>query len=272
MNYKKTYIPTNGYTPLCEPGKCSLQLLEFGILELDAGQSHLFETGEREVAFIILGGRAKFAIGEEDFGIVGSRRNVFENQNAECFLAPKDSAVQIESVWKTKIAVCSAKADKAGTAQVIHQENVRVMRLGVKPWERDTSFIVDGSTNASKLTIGEAYITPGNWAGFPPHKHDSDRMPAEGVLEEIYYFLFDPQQGFALQCMYTDDGEIDEVYRMKSDTLVEFPRGYHTTVGAPGYNTYFLWLMAGDHQGFFRSNDPEHAWVSAVENLIKKSQ
>ncbi len=95
-------------------------------------------------------------------------------------------------------------------------------------------------------------------------------MPNEGILEEIYYFLFQPQQGFGIQCLYTKDGEIDECYRVKSDDLVEFPRGYHTTVGAPGYNTYFLWLMAGEHQGFFRSNDPDHDWVSAVENLLKK--
>ena len=28
--------------------------------------------------------------------------------------------------------------------------------------------------------------------------------------------------------------------------------------------------MAGEHQGFFRSNDPQHAWVGAVENMVKK--
>lgn len=271
MNYKKTYQSANGYTPLSVAGQGSLKLLEFGILELNPGQTHLFKTGKNEVAFILLGGKADFSIGASDYGVVGSRRSVFESQKAECFLAPRDSGVKITSVWKTKIAVCAAKADSKGEPQVIRQDQVRVMRLGVKPWERDTSFIVDGSTNATKLTIGEAFVTPGNWAGFPPHKHDSDRMPAEGVLEEIYYFLFDPQQGFALQCMYTDDGSIDEVYRVRNDELVEFPRGYHTTVGAPGYNTYFLWLMAGDHQGFFRSNDPDHAWVGAVENLLKKA-
>ena len=28
--------------------------------------------------------------------------------------------------------------------------------------------------------------------------------------------------------------------------------------------------MAGKHQGFCRVNDPDHAWVSAVENMVKK--
>ncbi|MGE5613790.1 MAG: 5-deoxy-glucuronate isomerase [Bacillota bacterium] len=34
--------------------------------------------------------------------------------------------------------------------------------------------------------------------------------------------------GFALQCLYTEDGEIDKCYRVKNDELVEFPKGYHT--------------------------------------------
>ena len=60
-NYKKTYVPQNGYTPLCKIGECSLKDLEFGIIELTAGQKYVFETGDREVAFILLGGKASFA-------------------------------------------------------------------------------------------------------------------------------------------------------------------------------------------------------------------
>ena len=270
MNYKKTYTPKNGYTPLCRIGECSLKDLEFGILELSSRQSYTFDTKNKEVAFVILGGKAEFAVGGVNYGTLGVRRSVFENPKAECFYAPRGCKVEIVSPGNVKIAVCATPVSQDSQPQAIRQDMVRVVRLGVKPWERDTSFIVDATTNARKLTIGEAFVTPGNWAGFPPHKHDVDRMPAEGVLEEIYYFLFDPQQGFGVQCLYTADGEIDETYRVKNDELVEFPRGYHTTVGAPGYNTYFLWLMAGEHQGFFRSSDPDHAWVGAVENLLKK--
>lgn len=270
MNFKKTYTPKNGYTPLCTIGECSLKDLEFGIIELEAGQRLSFDTKDRETAFVMLWGTASFAVDGVDYGRLGVRTNVFASQKAECFYAGRGSAVEIESVFRSKIAVCATPIDVDTQPQAIRQADVRVARLGVKPWERDTSFIVDGSTNAKKLTIGEAYVTPGNWAGFPPHKHDQDNMPAECVAEEIYYFLFDPQQGFGVQCLYTADGSIDEAYRVKNDELVEFPYGYHTTVGAPGYNTYFLWLMAGSHQGFCRVNDPEHAWISAVENMVKK--
>ena len=143
MNYKKTYTPKNGYTPLCEIGKCSLKDLEFGILELSDGQSYTYETKDREVAFIILGGKANFTANGKDYGMVGARRNVFENPKAECFYAPRNCSVKIDSPWNIKIAVCSTPIDVDSEPQAIHQADVRVVRLGVKPWERDTSFIVD---------------------------------------------------------------------------------------------------------------------------------
>ena len=68
MNYKKTYVPHNGYTPLCTIGECSLKNLEFGIIELTNGQDLTFETGDREVAFVILGGKASFRANGKDFG------------------------------------------------------------------------------------------------------------------------------------------------------------------------------------------------------------
>lgn len=270
MNLKKTYIPSIGYTKICEIGKCSLHMLEFGIIELKKRDKVTIETKECEYAFIFLGGRALVQIEGEEGQVVGGRRNVFEDKRADSVYVPKNRRVMFTGCEHVKIAVCNTPVEEDSEPQILPASRVTLKTLGVKPWERDTSFIIDSTTNAKRLTIGEAYITPGNWAGFPPHKHDVENMPDEGILEEIYYFLFQPDTGFGVQCLYTADGEIDEAYRVQQDDLVEFPRGYHTTVGAPGYNTYFLWLMAGDHQGFFRSNDPSHEWVAAVENMVKK--
>ncbi len=270
MNLKKSYVPQIGYTEICKNGECSLKMLDFGMVELMRGDSVTIETGEKEFAFIILGGHADFAFDATVWKNVGGRRSVFEGKATSVYM-PRRKTLTITGCEHVKIAVCSTKVDEDSEAEIVGADRVRSVVLGVKPWERDTHFIIDGATKAKRLTVGEAFVTPGNWAGFPPHKHDVDNMPQEGILEEIYYFLFQPEQGFAVQCAYTKDGEFDEAYRVFSDDLVEFPRGYHTTVGAPGYNTYFLWLMAGEHQGFFRSNDPDHDWVSAVENLVKKS-
>lgn len=261
MNFKKAYKPTIGYTPICKIGQCSLKKLEFGIIELNKGDTYTYKTEDREVAFIMLEGHCNVTVGDEKWENIGNRSNVFENRKAESFYFGRETEGTIEAIDHIKIAVCGTPVKEKTAPQVLREDHVVLKLLGEPPFERETSFIIDGNSNAKILTIGEAYCTKGNWAGFPPHKHDEDNMPKECIAEEIYYFLFDPKQGFAVQCLYTADGEIDEAYRVKNDELVEFPYGFHTTVSTPGYQTYFLWLMAGDYQGFNRSNDPEHEWI-----------
>ena len=261
MNYKKTYVPAKGYTPLCKIGECSLKKLEFGIIELDAGDTQSLYTEDKETAFILLEGHCDVSFDGTTWERVGNRNSVFENRKAECFYMPREQMVEITALDHLKIAVCATPVAEKTAPQLLREDHAVLKLLGEQPYQRETSFLIDSNSNAKVLTIGEAYCTPGNWAGFPPHKHDEDNMPTECVAEEIYYFLFDPKQGFAVQCLYTADGELDEAYRVKNDELVEFPYGYHTTVSTPGYQTYFLWLMAGDHQGFNRSGDPDHTWI-----------
>jgi len=261
-NYKKAYKSQNGYTPICKIGECSLKKLEFGIIELEKGEKLPFNTEDKEVAFIMLEGHCNVYVNDEVYKNVGNRMNVFENRKAESFYMPKKQELTIEAIDHIKIAVCGTPVAEKTEPQVLREDHVVLKLLGEQPFERETSFIIDGNSNAKILTIGESYCTEGNWAGFPPHKHDEDNMPTECVAEEIYYFQFDPKQGFAVQCLYTADGSIDEAYRVKQDELVEFPVGYHATVTTPGYKSYLLWLMAGDYQGFNRSNDPEHDWIA----------
>ena len=272
MEYRKTYHPKSGVTELCTIGKdSSLKMLEFYMIELHKDESAVFETKGREAAFVFLSGNAYVKVDDgTDFGFVGGRKSVFEGK-AHTVYAGRNRKVTFSTPWSCKIAVAAAPMDEDTESQLITPDMVKASMLGRNPYERETHFLVDGSTNARRLTVGEAWVTPGNWAGFPPHKHDVDNLPAEGVAEEIYYFLFQPSQGFAIQSMYTSDLSLDKSYIVRQDDLVEFPYGYHTTVAAPGYNSYFLWAMAGEHQGFYRSNDPEHDWVIAVENIDRRS-
>jgi|LSQX01.1.fsa_nt_gb 5-deoxy-glucuronate isomerase len=270
MNYKKTYEPANGLTKLCKIGECSLKMLEFSIIQLSPGQEIIFDTGETETAYIILEGKCSIEHDDVKWENIGDRRTVFEGKATSAYIGRRKK-VRIWTPWNVKIAVVQSPIQEDTEGFVVKPNEVRTIVLGKPTWKRETHFIFDKSTPTKRLCIGEAFVDPGNWAGFPPHKHDIDNMPAESILEEVYYFLFHPTQGFGFQRLYTLDGEIDEVYVVRNDNLVEFPRGYHTTVSAPGYNSYFLWAMAGDNKGFFRSNDPEHEWVTAVENYLTRN-
>ena len=105
MNYKKSYTPANGYTPLCKIGECSLKDLEFGIIELTPGQSYTFDTEDKETAFVMLWGTANFSAKGTDYGKLGVRATVFANPKAECFYAGRNTKVDIVSIHNCKIAV-----------------------------------------------------------------------------------------------------------------------------------------------------------------------
>ena len=69
MNFKKGYKKSSGYTPICKIGECSLKKLEFGIIELENGESVDFDTQDKEVAFIILEGHCSVRIRRQSVSI-----------------------------------------------------------------------------------------------------------------------------------------------------------------------------------------------------------
>ena len=118
MNYKKTYKPAKGYTKLCVKEECSLNMLEFGMIELGDKEELTFETGENETAFIILSGKADFAFDNIKWEGIGKRRSVFEGR-AETVYVPRRQSVRITCVWNVKIAVCQTEVMEDTQPQLI---------------------------------------------------------------------------------------------------------------------------------------------------------
>jgi 5-deoxy-glucuronate isomerase len=105
-------------------------------------------------------------------------------------------------------------------------------------------------------------LTPGgNWSSYPPHKHDTESGD-EAELEEIYYF---ETSGLAYQRVYgTADRPVDVLAEVSSGDVVLIPHGWHgPSIAAPGYDLYYLNVMAGpaDERAWRFCDDPAHAWV-----------
>jgi 5-deoxy-glucuronate isomerase len=169
-----------------------------------------------------------------------------------------------------EIAICGARCTEKLRPFLVTPDEIPLGVAGVLNWKRDLYNLIDERYATSKLCIVEAFNHPGNWSSYPPHKHARSELPVEGVMQEIYFFRYNLPQGFGFQAVYTDDGQINETYRVQSNDAVEVPRGYHPYVCAPGYYGYMLWLMAGEKRGFYRRTAPEHAWIDALEIVEKK--
>ena len=113
---------------------------------------------------------------------------------------------------------------------------------------------------ADRLIAVEVITPGGNWSSYPPHKHDEEIPGVETALEEIYYFEV-AGGGFAYQRAYGP--EIDILEEVRSGDTVLLPSGYHgPSMAAPGYDLYYLNVMAGPGERAWRfTDDPAHAWI-----------
>jgi len=270
MTLLKSYEAEPGYNRVAGGAGSSLKQLELGILNLRKGETFKDQTGDRELAAIVLQGRCSVAGNGFSFAEVGRRRSVFAGRACAVYL-PIRTGFTVNCSDNCEIAMCSAATGESFPPALVKDTDVTVGEGGVLNWKREVHGIIDERLQGSKLCIGEAFNYPGNWSSWPPHKHDVSDLPAEGVMEEIYFYRFNLPQGFGYQAVYTDDKSIDELYRVVNNTAVEIPRGYHPYVGAPGYYGYFLWIMAGEKRGFYRRTEPIHAWQDASEVMVKKN-
>lgn len=250
MNLKKHYEEQEGRVSVVTARNSPLKYLEVDMLLLEDGKSAAFDEPDKEFALIVL--RGTCAVEGENFRIerAGGRESVF-GAPAEAVYVGRDTPFRVTGKGEVKLCVAKAPARKAFPPRLVRSEEVRTKALGTGSYARTAAFNLDESVEANLLYIGEFWVGDGNWASYPPHKHDVDNMPTEGCLDEIYYFEFDKPQGFGVQLVYSADGEISEAYRVKNGDFVEIPKGYHPCSVAPGFQAYCLWIMAGKDRGIY---------------------
>jgi 5-deoxy-glucuronate isomerase len=227
----------------------------FEVLDLDDGRVARRETGERELCVVVVAGRCHVRSEHGDWEI-GGRPDPFSGPPEAAYLPPGTS-VTIEGPGE--IALCWAPAHGGASARVLQPGAVEVRGEG--SFERRIHPILMGDQEADALLVCEVLTPGGHWSSYPPHKHDRDAMPEESFLEETYYHRVAPAHGFAMQRVYTADRSLDETVAVGDRDAVLVPRGYHTVSAPPGYDLYYLNVMAGPTRAWAIANDPDHEWM-----------
>lgn len=252
-----------GYTPVTTAGR-ELEHVTFGVLRLSgaAGNGgHTGHTGHMEAAIIVLTGRCTVWAGSREFRDIGGRASVFDGPGTLVYVPP-GTDYRIAAHGPVELALTAAAAPgHRGEPVLVGPADVQVNRRGRDLFQREVHDLLDSRVPAARLLVGETYNSAGMWSSYPPHKHDENRGDAEVRMEELYLFKFNPDQGFGFQGLYTADGSLDEAYRVRQDDVCLLPRGYHPVAAAPGYQLYYLWVMAGDGRRMAPADDPVHGWV-----------
>ena len=262
-----------GYKEIVDEA-AQLDVIGFGLIRLEEGTSVSLESGEYELGLVILSGTCDVTAGA-DFEALnkGSRKDVFSGRPTTIYI-PRDMNYTVKATGHgiLEIGVCKVKADKQYAPFVVEAADVVTEHRGQLNWQRDVNDIITTKfeDKVDKIVLGETYGCPGQWSSYPSHKHDTDNMPHEVNMEEIYFFKVNPAQGFGIQVMYNDDFSLNESYMVRSGDTIAIKEGYHPVAGAPGYSIYYLWVMAGTSgRKLTPCDDPNHAWVKSVENMVK---
>ena len=235
------------------------------VVVLEPGATVSWSTGESETLVLSLSGSCTVTLDDETLTVEG-RRDVFAGPSDFVYV-PRDSDVVITSAEGGRFALPSAVCTSRLPLRHQPADAVPVELRGAGQASRQVNnFCTPDAFHAEALIACEVLTPGGNWSSYPPHKHDTARQGVESELEEIYYFeVAGDGNGFGYQRVYgTPERPIDVLAEVRSGDTVLIPHGWHgPSIAAPGYDLYYLNVMAGPGQdrAWLICDDPAHGWV-----------
>jgi 5-deoxy-glucuronate isomerase len=251
------------------PQSAGWEHLSFAARKMKHGARWEFETQENELALVVLGGTCTVTSNWDIWGDVGRRPNVFAGMPYTLYLPPTTRFTVEAKSEQLDIAYGWCLATEKYPARLVRPAEVEIEIRGGGNVTRQINKMIPPGFPCSRLVVVEVYTPSGNWSSYPPHKHDQHILDERGNvleadLEEVYFYRIDRPEGFAYQRIYTPDQSIDELILARDNYLVLSPQGYHPVVAAPGYNCYYLNMLAGSAQSLAATDDPEHTWVKGT--------
>ncbi|HIW34107.1 MAG TPA: 5-deoxy-glucuronate isomerase [Candidatus Paenibacillus intestinavium] len=262
LKISSNYNETTGQCIDITPQSANWKYVGFEVIALQVGQQTVQETLENEVVVVVLTGIVSVKTNHGQWRGIGKRMNVFEKIAPYAVYIPAHETVEIVAETEAELAFCKAPGQGNYEARLITPADMDVEVRGKGHTERLIHHILPESKSADSLLVVEVFTPEGHWSSYPPHKHDELRLPEESYLEETYYHKVLPEHGFAIQRVYTDDRELDETMVVANNDVVLVPKGYHPVCAPPGYEGYYLNVMAGPVRSWKFTNDKDHEWIS----------
>lgn len=243
------------------PASAGWSYVGFQVYSLKEGDKLNNVTENDENCLVLLSGKANVKTNEKEFNNIGKRMSVFEKTPPYSVYVPNNDSYEVEALTDLKLAICVAPGKGTYGARLIAPEDVKQSERGSGKMSRKIHDILPEDKQADSLLVVEVYTPDGNTSSYPPHKHDKDNLPYESYLEETYYHEINPSQGFAFQRVYNDDRTLDEVIVVENKDVVLVPEGYHPFTAVPGYECYYLNVMAGPKREWKFNNEKDHEWL-----------
>ena len=255
-------------------------LCYFNIIKLKAGESYSYQLADYETCIVPATGSIDVQVQNQTFKQVGKRQHIWE-RDPEGVYVPVNCEATIDSISEdVEVFISGAKHNKTHKAFVIREEDIDTVQYGSDDTKthRKIKHILgkDPAGEVGKLLVSELFtVGAGGWSGFPPHKHETDRLPEESRHNEVYNFRFNPPHGFGAQFLTPDGQDYGPVYHIRDGSTFIFDKGYHPCVAAPGYEMYYFTILAGETQRPLHMNfHKDHAYqldiIPGMQDMLGK--
>lgn len=259
MNHLFQSKKINGYQEIISRSpKDPNSYLDFGVLTLEGNNTFEHYTGENEESLTVLSGSVDVSYNGKNVLSIGERADVFQGKPAALYFPSAITyMVKPSRGEKVEIAVSRAKCLKSAEPTVVNPDQLESFWRGKDNWSRLVTMVNVPSTN---LIVGEIFNPAGNWSGTPPHKHDTEKPDRETVQEEIYHFRFNRPGGYGIMRLY-EETRMEQLYTFRDGDTIRMPTGYHQVVAGPGYELWYIFVLAGPCKDNIVYYDPNDDWL-----------
>ena len=255
-------------------------LVYFNIVRLSAGERFVSTVEGYETCVVPATGTIDVQIGDWSADAVGGRGEDVWDGEPNAVYAPVGAAAEMTAVTDCEVFIAGAAFDEVYAPFVVRAGDIDPVQYGSDDTKthRKIKHLLGQNPpgKVGRLLVSELYtVGAGGWSGFPPHKHDTDRLPDESHHDEVYNFRFRPGHGFGMQLLQREDGEVGEAYHIVDGSTLQIDKGYHPCVAAPGYEMYYFTILAGASQrSLVQFFQPTHAYqvetIPGIKDMIAK--
>ncbi len=255
-------------------------LVYFNILKLMPGQTVTSHVPGYETCIVPATGSISVTIEGFSAPQIGFRgEDVWDGEPSGVYV-PVGLAATITAQSETEVFVAGAKFDEVYEPFAVMPEDIDPVQYGSDDTKthRKIKHILGQNPpgKVGRLLVSELFtVGAGGWSGFPPHKHDTDRLPDETRHDEVYNFRFRPGHGFGMQLLQREDGGTGEAFHITDGSTIQIDNGYHPCVAAPGYEMYYFTILGGlSQRPLVQYFQPTHAYqvetIPGIKDMVAK--
>ena len=271
----------NANKAIIDAGDSRVPLNYFNIVKLKRDQAFEYTVPGYETCIVPATGTVDVDVEGVPFAAVGNRGvDVWDGEPEGVYVPTGARATMVCKSHEAEIFVAGAKYDQMREPFDVRADDLDLVQYGSDDTKthRKIKHILGTKYHdkVGRLLVSELFtVGQGGWSGFPPHKHDTDRLPDESRHDETYNFRFKPDHGFGMQLVQREDGKVGDAYHIVDGSTIILEKGYHPCVVAPGYEMYYFTILGGlSQRSLVQFFQPAHAWqietIPGIKDMIAK--